>query len=227
MKHQLHKKGIVKKTLQVSAITFLSRVLAIVREFLKIRFLGLGALSDAFIVAFRIPNLFRHIFAEGALNASFVPVFVQVIREERDEDANGLMSMSFMFFQGILLLIYLFVLIKTTWVVAFVAPGFSPEQAEYTAFFLRILFPFIFFVSSSALLGGALNAVNHFFIPAFGPVLINIFFVGLRTIFHHCICVTVFCLPVLVNFLCIWRYMSDMALPLEHLLLAQSLRLKM
>ncbi len=72
MNHQLHKKSIVNKTLQVSLATFLSRIVAIGREILQIKFFGINAVSDAFIAAFRFPNLFRHVFAEGALSASLM-----------------------------------------------------------------------------------------------------------------------------------------------------------
>ena len=174
---QLTKKSILTKTLQVSGLTFLSRLIAIFREFLQVSFFGLTALSDAFIVAFRIPNFFRHIFAEGALNASFVPVFVTMLKSEKKEHASGLMTLSFLFFQGILLALYAVVFLKTEWVMKLLAPGFSGDQSVYAVIFLRILFPFIFLVSSCALLGGALNAVNNFSIPAFGPALWNIFYV--------------------------------------------------
>lgn len=196
---QLTKKSILTKTLQVSGLTFLSRLIAIVREFLQVSFFGLTALSDAFIVAFRIPNFFRHIFAEGALNASFVPVFVTMLKGEKKEHASGLMTVSFLFFQGILLILYAIVFLKTEWVMKLLAPGFSGDQAVYAVIFLRILFPFIFLVSSCALLGGALNAVNHFSVPAFGPALWNIFFVMSLVLCLYCkLSPVVLCFGVLV-----------------------------
>ncbi len=174
----LNKRSILKKTIQVGSLTLLSRAVAIARELLKIRFLGIGIISDAFIIAFRIPNLFRHIFAEGALSAAFVPVIVKTVKENKRETANGLMSLSFIVFQSVILLIYLFVFLKTDLVVKLLAPGFNYEQAQNTVLFLRILFPFLFLASSSALLAGALNAVNHFAVPAFGPALWNIVYVA-------------------------------------------------
>lgn len=174
---QLTKKSILTKTLQVGGLTFLSRFLAIFREFLQVSFFGITALSDAFIVAFKIPNFFRHIFAEGALNASFVPVFVTMLKSDDKKHASGLMTISFLFFQGILLALYAVIFLQTDVVMKLLAPGFSSEQAAYAVIFLRILFPFILLISSGALLGGALNAVNHFSIPAFGPALWNIFYV--------------------------------------------------
>src|SRR3989304_7745755 len=156
MNHHLSKKSILKKTAQVSLLTFLSRMLGIVREFLFVQFLGVGAVSDAFIAAFKLPNFFRHIFAEGALSASFVPAIVKTVREGNREEANGLITISFLFFEGLVLLLYGFILLKTEWVFYLLAPGFSAEQLAYAVPFLRILFSFLFFISSSALLAGAL-----------------------------------------------------------------------
>lgn len=176
MNHQLHKKSIVSKTLQVSLATFLSRIVAIGREILQIKFFGINAVSDAFIAAFRFPNLFRHVFAEGALSASFVPVYVKALKQHEREDADGLMTATMLFVQGCILLFYAMILIFPLQVVLFIAPGFTPEQAAHTALFLKILFPFLAFVSAGTLLGGALNAVNQFFIPAVGPAVWNILY---------------------------------------------------
>lgn len=173
MNLNLNKKAILKKTATISILTLLSRCIAIAREMLQIRFFGVGALSDAFIMAFRLPNLFRHVFAEGALSASFVPEIVKIVKGGNREQANGLMSISLQVLQSILLLFYIFVLYKTELVVKIIAPGFSVEQINYAITFIRILFPFILLVSGSALFAGALNAVNHFFVPAFGPTLLN------------------------------------------------------
>lgn len=178
MSQQLDKKSILKKTVQFGGATFLSRILGIVRDILRVRFLGVGAISDAFIIAFKIPNFLRRIFAEGALSASFVPVFIRKTRSKELENGNGLMSVSFLFFEGIVFLLTLFVIIYPQSILKIIAPGFSAEQIGYAIPFLRILFPFILFVSSSALLAGALNSVNHFFVPAFGPVLLNLTFIG-------------------------------------------------
>jgi putative peptidoglycan lipid II flippase len=178
MSFHLSKKSIIKKTFLVSMLTLLSRMLGVMREFLLVRYFGVGAVSDAFITAFKIPSFFRHIFAEGALSASFVPMMVKTVKEQNRDEANGLMTLSFLFFEGIVLLMYAFVLFKADWVVRLIAPGFSVEQIYYTVPFLQIMFSFLFFISSSALLAGALQAVNHFFVPAFGSPLWNIVFIG-------------------------------------------------
>jgi putative peptidoglycan lipid II flippase len=176
MSSNLNKKSILQKTAQVSSATFISRALALLREVLVARFLGVGAISDAFWTAFKFPNLFRQILAEGALSAAFVPAYVKALKEKKTEQANGLMSASFLFFEGIVLLLYAFVLLKTPFVVKMFAPGFSQEQVAYAIPFLRIMFPYLFFVSSSALFAGALQAMNKFFVPAIGPALWNFVF---------------------------------------------------
>ncbi|MBM3892998.1 murein biosynthesis integral membrane protein MurJ [Candidatus Dependentiae bacterium] len=178
MSQQLSKRSIVRKTIQVAILTFFSRILGVVREFLMVRYFGVGAVSDAFIAAFRIPNFFRHVFAEGALSASFVPVIVKTVKENNKHEASGLMTVSFLFFEGIILLMYAFVLFKADWVIGLVAPGFSAEQIGYAIPFVQILFSFLLFISSCALLGGALHSVNHFFIPALGTPLWNVIFIG-------------------------------------------------
>ncbi len=187
MSLHLNKSAIIKNTVKVGGYTFFSRILGIIREVLLVRFFGVGALSDAFIMAFRIPNFFRNIFAEGAMSASFVPAFVKSVKEGNREESNGLMTLSFLFFEGIVLLLYAFVFLKTELIVNLIAPGFSPEQVAYTVPFLRVLFPFLLFVSSSSLLAGALQSVNHFFAPAFGVPLWNLVYIGslLLALTHH------------------------------------------
>ncbi|MBD3272774.1 murein biosynthesis integral membrane protein MurJ [Candidatus Dependentiae bacterium] len=174
MRQNLTKKSILKKAAQFGGVTFLSRIFGIIREMLLARTLGVGAISDAFLIAFKIPSFFRRIFAEGSLSAAFVPVFVKKIRKKKFSLANSLMSSTFLFFEGIVLLLVVLVAIFPRYVFYFAAPGFTEEQLKYAIPFLRILFPMLFFYSSSALFAGALNSVNHVLIPAAGPVVMNI-----------------------------------------------------
>jgi putative peptidoglycan lipid II flippase len=198
MSKNLTKKSILTKTAQFGIVTLFSRIFGIIREILKVRFLGIGAIADAFIIAERIPHVLRKIFAEGALSASFVPVFVRKVKTKELENPNGLMTISFLFFEGIVFLLCLFVFLFPHIVLKIIAPGFSAEQVGYAIPFLRILFPLIFFISSSALLAGALNAVNHFFIPAFGPVLLNIVYISsLLTCLYFRLSVYYLCVGIL------------------------------
>lgn len=172
------KKNIISKVAQVAGLTALSRVFGITREILQSNFLGVGLVSDAFITAFKIPNFFRHIFAEGALSAAFVPQFVKMIHEKKEEDAASFMTVTLLFFEGFLILLSLFVFFNAELVTKLLAGGFSPEQLAATAPYLKLLFPLIFFFSGTALLSGALQAVNHFFIPAFGQPFLNIIYIS-------------------------------------------------
>jgi putative peptidoglycan lipid II flippase len=174
----MQKKSILKKTFQFGFFTLLSRLLAFPREILQLRFLGAGALSDAFIAAFRLPNFFRRIFAEGALSAAFIPSYVRLTKEKKKESANSTMTISFVVFEGIVLILCIFVFFFPHIVLKIVTPGFSTEQIRYAIPLLRIMFPFLFFISSSALLSGALQAKNHFFAQSFGPVLHNVVYVS-------------------------------------------------
>ena len=178
MEQSLSKKSILKKTFQVGSNTLVSRFLGLTREIFLMRFLGVGILADAFTTAFLIPNSLRKIFAEGALTAAFVPTFITLFKKEGREKADGLMSLAFVAFEGTVLGICMLIMWKAEATIGLIAPGFSPEQVQATIPCLRILMPFIFFLSSSALLAGALHSVHHFFVPAFSPVMVNIFFIG-------------------------------------------------
>jgi putative peptidoglycan lipid II flippase len=178
MQESLSKKNILKKLFQVGGNTLISRFLGLTREILLMRFLGVGVFADAFTAAFLIPNSLRKIFAEGALTAAFVPTFINLYEKDGRKKADALMSLSFIAFEGVVLLLCALVMWKPAFTLSLIVPGFSPEQIAATVPCLRILMPFIFFLSSSALLAGALQSVNHFFVPAFSPVLLNGFFIG-------------------------------------------------
>jgi len=174
----LHKKSILRKMFQVGGSTLLSRIFGILREILLFTFLkGAGAVSDIFVAAYRIPNSFRKIFAEGALSAAMIPTLASKVRAGRRNDINSLMSLAFLVFEGAVLTLCAFVIWKANLFIRLVAPGFSPEQILFATRLLKILMPFIFFLSSSALLAGVLQAVNKFFIPAISPALLNIVFI--------------------------------------------------
>lgn len=172
------KKFIIAKTIQVGGNTLISRFLGLAREIILMRFLGVGILADAFTAAFLIPNSLRKIFAEGALTAAFVPTFVNLFHKEGKERANQLMALSFMVFEGVVLLLCILVMAYPEQTTLLIMSGFSPEQVAATVPCLRILMPFIFFISTSSLLAGAMNSVHHFFVPAFSPILLNVFFIG-------------------------------------------------
>lgn len=173
------KQDILKNTIRVGWLTGLSRMLAIFRSYLQMRFLGVGLLSDAFLIAFRIPSFLRKIFAEGALSAAFVPAFVDILDQKNGKTrAERLMSLALIFFEGFIFLATLAVWLFPRAIIGVIAPGFSEAQILRTIPLLKILFPFIFFISTSALIGGAFNAVNSFSVGAFAPVLLNICYIA-------------------------------------------------
>ena len=178
MKAVLEKKSILKKTLEVGGNTFVSRIFGLAREILLMRYLGIGALADGFTTAFMLPNSLRKIFAEGALTAAFVPSFITIFKKEGKQQANSLTTLSFLVFESILLVFCALIMWKAHATIRFITPGYSESQIIAAVPALRILMPFIFFVSTSALLAGALHSVHHFFVPAFSPVLLNAVFIG-------------------------------------------------
>lgn len=127
----LNKKSILKKTIQVGTSTMLSRILGIAREVLMARYyLGAGVISDAFITAFKIPNSMRKVFAEGALSAALIPTFVGIIKKEGKEEVNRLMTLSFLAFEGVLLILCAFIFWKADFIIRIIAPGWYHETPE-------------------------------------------------------------------------------------------------
>jgi putative peptidoglycan lipid II flippase len=181
---------ILKKTIEVGGSTLVSRFFGIVREVLTVRYLGASDLSDAFLTAYKIPNSLRKFFAEGALSAAFTPTIVTTIKHDNKQAIAGLMSLAFLVFEGMVLVLCFLIITYAKEIIQFIAPGFSIAQVTSAVPMLHILMPFIFFISSSALLGGALHAIGHFFIPAIAPIIVNVIFIT-----GICICLF-FNLPV-------------------------------
>ena len=163
----------------VSSMTFLSRVLGYVRDFFIARAFGAGFATDAFFVAFRIPNLLRRLFGEGAFSQAFVPILAEYRNRESPEDTRTLAdSVATMLTVALLAVTALGVAVAPL-LVYVSAPGFTaePEKFELTVMLLRITFPYILFISLVALAAGILNTWNRFSVPAFTPVLLNVCFI--------------------------------------------------
>jgi putative peptidoglycan lipid II flippase len=164
----------------VGALTLCSRITGLLRDSLVGYVFGSGMAADAFFVAFRIPNLLRRFVAEGAMNVAFIPVFSDYLttrsREEAVEVARVLAT-TMAVVLAVLTALGILLAPISVWVFA---PGFSADadKAELTIRLTRLLFPYIFLVSLSALLGGLLNALRHFVAPAFAPVLLNLSMIG-------------------------------------------------
>ena len=163
----------ISGVLTVGFWTLLSRVLGLVRDVVILGLIGPGPVMDAFVAAFRLPNMFRRFFAEGAFNAAFVPIFSK--KFEGDEDAlifarDALNGLAF-----VLLLLTGLALVFMPALVWATATGFAGDaRFDLTVGFGRIAFPYILFISLAALFSGALNAAGHFAAAAAAPVLLNV-----------------------------------------------------
>jgi len=164
------------KTSVVSGMTFLSRVLGLVRDIVFARFFGASLVMDAFLVANRIPNMLRRFFAEGAFSQGFVPVMARYREKHSHEEAREFVDAVAGTFGLILFLVTLAGVVAAPLLVAVVAPGFIGDDGrfELSTLMLRFTFPYLFFVSLTAFAGGILNTYGRFAVPAFTPVLLNI-----------------------------------------------------
>ncbi len=165
----------------VSIAVMFSRVLGLVREMVFANFFGAGFLYDAYQVAFRIPNVLRDLFAEGALSAAFVKVFTDYQILKSEEEAWKLASLVLNALVVILSVITLLGIIFSPQIVALIADGFSPEKAALATTLTRIMFPYILFVAMAALAMGVLNTKGNFGVPASASTVFNVtsIFLGL------------------------------------------------
>lgn len=137
---------------------------------------GAGVATDAFFVAFRIPNLLRRLVGEGSLTASFIPVYSEYISQRSKEEGDELVSASFSVLTIVLILFTGLGILFSPWIIKFMAYGFSlePEKFKLTVLLTRLMFPYIFFIGLVALAMGVLNSWKHFAAPALAPVLLNL-----------------------------------------------------
>lgn len=167
---------LLSSVLTVGVWTLLSRVLGFVRDVIIANLLGPGVLMDAYVAAFRLPNMFRRFFAEGAFNAAFVPMFSK--RLEAEDDPIGFARLAMSGLAVILLILTALAMIFMPALVWATAEGFhGDERFDITVEFGRITFPYILFISLAALFSGVLNAANRFAAAAAAPVLLNVMLV--------------------------------------------------
>ncbi len=168
--------SLIKSTAVVSSMTFVSRISGLLRDMTVAYIFPVGGTTDAFFVAFKIPNFLRRLFAEGAFSQAFVPVLTEYkINQEKDEvvvlaqNVAGTMA-------GVLFLLTTVCMLASPLLVILFAPGYlnNPAQFDLTAAMLRITFPYILFISMIALAGGILNSYSRFAVPAFTPVFLNL-----------------------------------------------------
>ncbi|MER2543900.1 MAG: murein biosynthesis integral membrane protein MurJ [Candidatus Accumulibacter phosphatis] len=171
--------NLLKTLATVSSMTLLSRILGFVRDFVIARAFGAGALTDAFFVAFKLPNLLRRLFAEGAFSQAFVPVLGQYRNQRPAEETRQLVDRVASLLFLVVLSVTLLGMAAAPVLVYLSAPGFTddPEKFALTVKLTRITFPYILFMSLVALAGGILNTWSRFAVPAFTPVLLNVSFI--------------------------------------------------
>jgi putative peptidoglycan lipid II flippase len=171
--------NLLRVLVNVSGLTLVSRILGYARDFVIARAFGAGLATDAFFVAFRIPNLLRRLFAEGAFSQAFVPVLSQYRNRSSPEEAKSLLD-------GAATLLFLALVATAALgmalapiIVYISAPGFAAEPAKFqlTVTMLRITFPYIVFISLVAFSAGVLNTWNRFSVPAITPAFLNIAFI--------------------------------------------------
>ncbi len=171
--------NLLKTLATVSSLTLLSRILGFVRDAVIAHSFRTGALTDAFFVAFKLPNLLRRLFAEGAFSQAFVPVLGEYKNQQEEQETRRLVDHVATLLFIILFLITILGVIGAPVLVYLSAPGFATDgdKFELTVALTRITFPYIFFMSLTALAAGVLNTWGRFGIPAFTPVLLNLSFI--------------------------------------------------
>ncbi len=180
------KDSITKSATLISSATFVSRILGFIRDMIIARFFGATGLSDTFFVAFRIPNMLRELFAEGSMSSAFIPVLTEHRTLEGEREAGRLVRITFTFIVISVGSLCILGIISAPLIITVIAPGFMNEPVKFqTAVLLtRIMFPFLFFVSLSALVMGALNSKKHFFIPALAPAWFNVAIIIMIILFY-------------------------------------------
>ena len=168
--------GLIRNTAVVSTMTLLSRILGFVRDMVLARAFGAGPALDAFFVAFKIPNLLRRLFAEGAFSLAFVPVLSEYKTRRDQAEVRALIDRVSGTLAGILVLVSLAGVLAAPLLVMLFAPGFLGDDGRFdlTAAMLRVTFPYILFISLVAFAGSILNTWGRFAPPAFAPVLLNV-----------------------------------------------------
>ena len=171
--------NLLRALLAVSSLTLVSRILGYVRDFFIARAFGAGLATDAFFVAFRIPNLLRRLFAEGAFSQAFVPVLAEYKNRQTPEETRTLVDGTATALFLALVIAALIGVLASPLIVYISAPGFTADAAKFdlTVRMLRITFPYIAFISLVAFSAGVLNTWNHFSVPAITPALLNVSFI--------------------------------------------------
>ncbi len=160
----------------VAVLTSVSRVAGFIRDIMTAQYIGAGPVSDAFFVALKLPNFFRRVTAEGAFTVSFVPLYSETLEKDGPEAASEFAGNAFMIMLYALSLFTILAIIFMPYVIYVIAPGFGVGEERYdlAVEFSRVTFPYLILMSLSALIGGALNAIDKFAPFALAPALFNV-----------------------------------------------------
>lgn len=172
----------------VGGLTLVSRVLALVRDTLQASYVGANFASDAFFVAFRLPNMFRALFAEGAFSAAFIPMFNRKVGEADDVNAGLRFAEQTLAVLFPVLLLFTVVMVAAAWPITWgLSGGFhnpTHEQFAFAVTLSRITIPYLMLISLASLLGGILNSLDKFWVNAAAPILLNIAMITALWFFH-------------------------------------------
>jgi putative peptidoglycan lipid II flippase len=168
--------SLYRNFLSVGGLTLVSRIFGFIRDALMAAVLGISPVSDAFNAAFRFPNLFRRLFAEGAFNTAFVPMFATALETEGNDGAKELAGRIMSWLVAVILVVTILVEIFTPQIMVLFVPGFvgDAEKFKLTVLLTRIMFPYLACMSLMAAYAAILNSVGRFFAAAFAPVVLNI-----------------------------------------------------
>lgn len=192
--------NLLRSLMSVSGMTLLSRVIGFLRDMIVARYFGAGFATDAFFVAFKLPNLLRRIFAEGAFSQAFVPILAEHKNKKTEDETRkfvsnvgGLLFLVLLVFTGLGVIFAGFVITIT-------APGFTHDPVKYqlTVKLLHITFPYILFISLASMLSGVLNTWRIFSIPAFTPTILNLSYLFFILLFRHYFNPPIFTLAIAV-----------------------------
>ncbi len=169
-------KSLIRSSSTVSSMTMISRMMGFVRDMVIAQIFGAAAATDAFYVAFRIPNFLRQLFAEGAFSQAFVPVLSEYVEQKSLEDVRGFISRMSGTLGLVLMIVSILAFIATPLLVLVFAPGYlhDPYRYHLANDMLRVTFPYLFFISLTAFAGAVQNTHGRFVVPAFTPVLLNL-----------------------------------------------------
>ena len=165
--------NLLKSTGTIGGLTMVSRIAGFAREMLMSRILGAGVYTDAFYVAFRLPNTFRRLFGEGAFSAGFVPLYSQRLQSGGEAEAKRFSEEVLAVFLPTLILFTLLFLLGMKLFI-FAITGWHGEQLAFGTFLTRITFPYLLLISLVSLFSGILNSIARFTAAAFAPALLNL-----------------------------------------------------